>query len=94
MQLSRESPELLRTYFKAIELENNVANKNSQKPPSRFPSCGVLLTGRKIIPPPSIVAETCCHSAAGIGFDTGANRGFGAEENDWLGAEAYIDPLC
>jgi hypothetical protein len=75
-----------------MRLENNVANKNNQKT-SRFASCGVFMTGRKIIPPPSIAVETHQHSAAAIGFDTGAKHGFGAGENDWLGAEAYVDSM-
>jgi hypothetical protein len=68
-------------------------NKNNQKI-SRIASYGVLLTGRKSIPPPpSIIEETRRHSAAATGFDAGANHRFGAGENDWLGAEAYVDPL-
>ncbi|HUX63191.1 hypothetical protein [Sulfuricella sp.] len=68
-------------------------NKNNQKT-SRFANCGALLTGRKIIPPPpSIVEETRRHAATTIGLDAGANHGFGAGENDWLGAEAYVYPL-
>ena len=73
-------------------MENNVANGNNQQT-SRFANCGVLLTGSKTIPPPSIATETRRHSAAAIEFAK-ANPGFGAEENDWLGAEAYVDPLC
>lgn len=74
-------------------LENKVTSKNSRKT-SRFANCGVLLTGGKIIPPPpSFVEETRRHSAAAIGFGTGADHGFGVGENDWLGAEAYVDPL-
>ena len=70
-----------------------MANKNNQKTTSRFSNCGVLLNGKKIILPPSLVVEIRRHSAVEIGFDTGANRGFGAGENDWLGAEAYVAPL-
>lgn len=70
-----------------------MTNKNNRKT-SRFANCGVFLTGRKIIPPPpSIVDEAGPLAAAAIKFDAGANHGFGAEENDWLGAEAYVDPL-
>ena len=70
-----------------------MTSKNPQKT-GRFANCGVFLTGRKIIPPPpSIVKEARCHSAAAIGFDADSTHGFGARENDWLGAEAYIDPL-
>lgn len=70
-----------------------MTNNNHQKT-SRFANWGVLLTGRKIIPPPpSIVEETRRHSTAAIGLDADANHGFGAGENDWLGAEAYVDSL-
>jgi len=62
-----------------------MTHKNNQKT-SRFSNFGSLLTGRKIIPsPPSIVEKTHRHAAATIGF--------GAGENDWLGAEAYVDSL-
>ena len=58
-----------------------MANKNN-----RFANYGAFLIDRKIIPPPpSIVEETHQHSAEAIGF--------GAGENDWLGAEAYVFPL-
>lgn len=60
---------------------------------SRLASWGVLLTGRKSIPPPSSVDETRRHSAITIALHADANHRFGAGENDWLGAEAYIDPL-
>jgi hypothetical protein len=76
-----------------MRLENNVTSKNPHKT-SRFTNCGVFLTGRKVIPPsPFIAEETRRHSAAAIGFNAGASHGFGAGENDWLGAEAYVDPL-
>jgi len=75
------------------QVENNVTTGNNQKT-GHFANCGVLLTGRKSIPPPpSIVDETRRDSAAAIGLDAGGNYGFGAGENDWLGAEAYVDPL-
>ena len=68
-------------------------NKSNQKT-SLFANYGVLLTGRKSIsPPPSIIEESRRHSAAATGLDAGANHGFGAGENDWLGAEAYVDSL-
>lgn len=66
-----------------------MTSKNSQKT-RRFANCGVILASRKFIPPPPSTAEETCTA---IAFDTGANRGFGAEESDWLGAEAYVDPL-
>jgi len=76
-----------------MRLENSVTYKNGQKT-SRFANCGVLLNGKKIIPPlSSIVEETRRHSAAATGFGSGTNNGFGAGENDWLGAEAYVDQL-
>lgn len=76
-----------------MRLENSVSSTNNQKT-SRFANYGFFPTGRKsITPPPSIVEQTCHHSAAAIGFDAGKNPGFGAGENDWLGAEAYVDPL-
>lgn len=69
--------------------------RNDNLKVSRFANCMALLTGNKtILLPSSIAEETRHHSAAAIGFDAGANHGFGAEENDWLGAEAYIDSLC
>lgn len=62
-----------------------MTNKNNQNT-SRFANWGILLTSRKIIPPlPSIVEKTHRHAAATIGF--------GAGENDWMGAEAYVDSL-
>jgi hypothetical protein len=77
-----------------MSLESNVADKNNQNTSSRFSDCGVLLTPSKAIPPPpSIAVETGRPSGAAIGLDTGASHGFGTEENDWLGAEAYIDPV-
>jgi hypothetical protein len=72
--------------------ENIMISKNNQKT-SRLASWGILLTGRMSIPPPAIVDETRHHSAISIGRHTGTNHGFGAEENDWLGAEAYVEPL-
>lgn len=69
-----------------------MTNKNNQKA-RHFAKSGIFLTGRKIIPPlPSIVKETYRHSGVAIEFDAGANHGFGTGENDWLGAEAYVDP--
>lgn len=68
-------------------------NKNSQKT-SRFANYGILLAGRKTLrPPSSIVEEKRRRFDAPIGFDAGKSRGFGAGENDWLGAEAYVDPV-
>ena len=93
MPLFARPPELLILCFKAMRLENGVTYKNNQKS-SLFANGGVLLNGKKIIPPlPPIVEETRRHPAAATGLDAGANHGFGAEENDWLGAEAYVDPL-
>jgi len=61
---------------------------------SRFANCGIFLSGRKIIPPPPSIAENTRHySDLVVGLDAGANHGFGAGENDWLGAEAYIDSV-
>ena len=76
-----------------MRLENSVTYKNGQKT-SRFANYGVLLNSKKIIPPPPPIAEeTHRHSAAATGVDAGTNHGFGAGENDWLGAEAYVDRL-
>jgi hypothetical protein len=75
-----------------MRLESNVADRNDQNTTSRFSDCGVLLTTRKAIPTPPIAAETRRTSGMATGLDTGASHGFGAGENDWLGAEAYIDP--
>lgn len=70
-----------------------MTSKNIRKP-SLFASYCVFLTGRKSIPPPrSIFEEAHRHSTATTGFNTGTSHGFGAGENDWLGAEAYVDPL-
>jgi len=75
--------------FKAMKLENSVPNKKTR----RFANCAIFLPGRKSIPPlPPIVEETLRHSAIAIWSNAGANHGFGAGENDWLGAEAYVDP--
>ena len=70
-----------------------MSNTNNQKT-SRFANYGFFLTDRKSIPPPpSIIEEMSHHAAAAIGLGAGTNPGFGAGENDWLGAEAYVDPL-
>jgi len=74
-----------------MRLENNVISKSEQIS-SYFANYGVLLGGRKAFsPPPAGVAGA--GRPASIGFNSGANHGFGAGENDWLGAEAYIAPL-
>lgn len=60
----------------------------------RFANFGAFLTGRKSFPPPpSIVEKTRSHAGATLGLDAGASYGFGAGENDWLGAEAYVTSL-
>lgn len=57
-----------------------------------FASYGALLgAGKALSQPPAGVAGT--GHPAGIGFNGGANHRFGADEYDWLGAEAYVAPL-
>ena len=76
-----------------MRLENRVASKDNQKN-SPFANCVVFLTGRKgFSQPTSIAGETLHNSAENIWPEPGAKHGFGAVENDWLGAEAYIDSL-
>jgi len=70
-----------------------MTHKHDQKT-GLFASFEGLLSGRKPIPPPSSIAkENSRPSAATIMFDAGNKHGFGAGENDWLGAEAYVDAL-
>lgn len=70
-----------------------MASKDNPKN-SRFANCVVFLTGRKGISQPTSIAEETRHnSAENIWPEPGANHGFGAGENDWLGAEAYVDSL-
>lgn len=60
---------------------------------NRFANLGGFFTGRKSVPPlPTHVEKTRTH-AASVWSGAGANRGFGAGENDWLGAEAYVNSL-
>lgn len=66
--------------------------KNNQKI-NRFANFGGFFTDRKSAPsPPTHVEKTRTH-AASVWSGAGANRGFGAGENDWLGAEAYVNSL-
>lgn len=65
-----------------------IRKDNQEK--SRFANCGILLTGRKGIPPPQFIAEG---RPAAIVPEPMDNIGFGTGENDWLGAEAYVDSL-
>jgi len=79
--------------FKAMGLENNVTHKNNQKA-SLFSRCGALLPDRiSISSPSSIVEDTRRQTTARGAFDSGKKHGFGTEENDWMGAEAYVDTL-
>lgn len=76
-----------------MRLENRVTSKDNQKN-SRFANCVVFLTGIKGFSQPTSIAEEPRHNLAeNIWPEPGTHHGFGAGENDWLGAEAYINSL-